>query len=308
MSRDRSATPGSAGRERPFPAKVRSLMRRYEIHPRKRFGQNFLVNQAVVESILESAGLSSTDVVIEIGSGLGLLTSELASRSGLVLAVEIDRELHAILEAELGTADNVILLNTDILEVDIPELLARPDVAATKAKVVANLPYNITTPVLTKLIENRNSLDRAVVMVQREVAERVAASPGSKAYGSLSVFVQFYADVSLVMVVPPDSFIPEPSVHSAVLRIDFLQKPRFDVKASALSRVVGAAFGMRRKILKNALRSLPGIDDRSLDLLFARSGIDPGCRAEALGLGDFATLAREYAQLSGHMQADGSGC
>ncbi|NLU42122.1 MAG: 16S rRNA (adenine(1518)-N(6)/adenine(1519)-N(6))-dimethyltransferase RsmA [Firmicutes bacterium] len=301
MSRDRSATPSSAGRERSLSARVRSLMRRHGIHPRKRFGQNFLVNQAVVESILESAELSSTDVVIEIGSGLGLLTSELASRSGLVLAVEIDRELYAILDAELSSAGNVLLLNTDILQVDIPKLLARPDVAATKAKVVANLPYNITTPVLTKLVENRNSLDRAVVMVQKEVAERVAASPGSKAYGSLSVFVQFYADVGLVMVVPPDCFIPEPSVHSAVLRIDFLQKPRFDVEASALSQVVGAAFGMRRKILKNALRSLPGIDDRSLDLLFARTAIDPGCRAETLALDDFATLSREYAQLSGHV-------
>ena len=304
MNRDKSAAPRSPGRERSLSAKVRSLMRRYDIHPRKRFGQNFLVNRAVIESILESAELSSTDVVVEIGPGLGLLTSELASRSGLVLAVEIDRELYAVLDAEIGSVGNVILLNTDILEVDIPALLARPDIAATRAKVVANLPYNITTPVLTKLVDNRNSLDRAVVMVQREVAERVAASPGSKAYGSLSVFVQFYANVGLVMVVPPDCFIPQPNVHSAILRIDFLQKPRFDAEASALSQVVGAAFGMRRKILKNALKSLSGLDDQSLDLLLARSGIDPGCRAETLGLDDFATLAREYAKLSVHMRAD----
>jgi 16S rRNA (adenine1518-N6/adenine1519-N6)-dimethyltransferase len=279
-------------------------MRRYDIHPRKRFGQNFLVNRAVIESILESAELSSTDVVVEIGPGLGLLTSELASRSGLVLAVEIDRELYAVLDAEIGSVGNVILLNTDILEVDIPALLARPDIAATRAKVVANLPYNITTPVLTKLIENRRSLDRAVVMVQREVAERVAASPGSKAYGSLSVYVQSYADVGLVMVVPPDCFIPEPKVHSAVLCIDFLQKPRFDADAGALFQVVGAAFSMRRKILKNALKGLPGLDDRSLDLLFARSGIDPGRRGETLGLDGFAALAREYARLSADKQTD----
>ena len=282
-------------------AAVKSAMRRHGVHPKKRLGQNFLVDERILDSILDSVELSKDDVVIEIGPGLGVLTRELARGAGLVIAIEVDRDLFQILQTETAHLDNIVLLNEDVLKTDLSLLLQRQGVSRARVKVAANLPYNITTPVLVKLIKDRDLLDRAVVMVQKEVAERVAASPGSKAYGSLSVFVQFYADVGLVMVVPPDCFIPEPSVHSAVLRIDFLQKPRFDVEASALSQVVGAAFGMRRKILKNALRSLPGIDDRSLDLLFARTGIDPGCRAETLALDDFATLSREYAQLSGHV-------
>lgn len=290
---------GSSGdqREESLVAETRSVMRRHGVHPKKRFGQNFLVDEQVLSSILESIELSRDDVVIEIGPGLGVLTRELAKAARLVIAVEIDRGLFEILSSETAHLDNVMLLNEDILEIDLPELLHRQGASKGKVKVAANLPYNITTPVLVKLIGDRDSLDRVVVMVQREVAERVAASPGSRSYGSLSVFMQWYAEVRLVQVVPPESFVPAPKVHSAVLCIDFLSKPRADVDSSLLETVVHSAFAMRRKILKNALKGLPGLDERSLELLLSRTGIDPSCRAETLSLEDYAALAREYAQL-----------
>jgi 16S rRNA (adenine1518-N6/adenine1519-N6)-dimethyltransferase len=280
-----------------FAARVRALMRRHGVHPRRRFGQNFLIDEKVLDSILEAAGLTQDDTVIEIGPGLGVLTHELAKRAGRVVAVEIDRELFELLEAETRHLGNVELVNEDILEVSMRALVQRQGVSAGKAKVVANLPYNITTPILVKLIENRALLARAVVMVQLEVAQRIAAGPGSRAYGSLSVFMQCYADISLVRPVPPESFIPAPKVHSAVLCIDFLDEPRLDVDAGALADVVGSAFGMRRKILKNALKNLPGLDGGELDLLFSRSGVDPLRRAETLSLDEFEALAREYAHL-----------
>lgn len=278
-----------------FAARVTSLMRRHGVHPRRRFGQNFLTDERVFDSILETADLTQDDTVIEIGPGLGVLTRELARRTRRVIAVEIDRRLFELLDVETGDLDNVVLVNEDILEVDMPALVQ--GVSAKKAKIVANLPYNITTPILVKLIENRALLARAVVMVQLEVAERIAAGPGSKAYGSLSVFMQCYSDVSLVKTVPPESFVPAPRVHSAVLCIDFLDEPRINADARALSEVVGSAFGMRRKILKNALKSLPGLGDSELSLLFSRSGVDPLRRAETLSLDEFEALAREYAHL-----------
>jgi len=272
-------------------------MRRYGIRPRRSLGQNFLVDGSVLGCILESAELSKGDVVVEIGPGLGVLTRELAKNAKLVIAIEVDRNLYEILRAETAQLDNVVLLNEDVLKVDFPELLRAQGVSKGEVKVAANLPYNITTAVLVKLIKHRDLFDRAVVMVQKEVAERIAAGPGSKTYGSLSVFVQWHANVRLVKVVPPQSFIPAPKVHSAVLCIDFLGKPRAHIDPNLFEVVVNSAFSMRRKILKNALRSLPGLDERSLDLLFSLSGIDPSLRAEMLSIQDFAALAREYARL-----------
>lgn len=280
-------------------AAVKSAMRRHGVHPKKRLGQNFLVDERILDSILDSVELSKDDVVIEIGPGLGVLTRELARGAGLVIAIEVDRDLFQILQTETAHLDNIVLLNEDVLKTDLSLLLQRQGVSRARVKVAANLPYNITTPVLVKLIKDRDLLDRAVVMVQKEVAERIAAGPGSRVYGSLSVFMQWYADVRLVRAVPPEAFVPAPKVHSAVLCIDFLSEPRFNVDADLLETVVHSAFAMRRKILKNALRGLPGLDAESLALLFSRTGIDPSLRAETLSLEDYAALAREDARLRG---------
>lgn len=255
-----------------------------EFRKKKRFGQNFLHDRHVVERILDAAEISSTDRVLEIGPGLGALTGDLLARAAEVNVIEVDRELiehwanhpHPQLQLHAG----------DALALDWATILPKPPY-----KLAANLPYNISTPILFRIIEYRQLFSRLVLMFQKEVGERLAASPGGKDYGVLSVFCQIWFDVHKVMNVPPGAFQPPPKVHSMVVRLDPLPAPRVQIGDEALfRRVVKGAFGQRRKTLRNAL-SGAGFDAKELETAFAAVGIDSQRRGETLALEEFSRLS-----------------
>jgi 16S rRNA (adenine1518-N6/adenine1519-N6)-dimethyltransferase len=261
------------------------------LRPQKRFGQHFLCDPGVVRRIVETAALAPDAVVLEIGPGLGALTDALAARCRRLHLVEIDRGLAARLRERYAGLPHVTVLEGDVLALPLDRMVV--DAPAT---VVANLPYNVTTPILFRLMELRERFPRAVVMVQSEVATRLAARPGGKDWGVLPVLVQTFAEVRLAFRVSRRAFEPPPKVESAVVEVRWSVVPRVDLGDPALHRaVVRAAFGQRRKTLKNALAALAaerGVDAPALAAAFARAGIDPGTRAERLSTADFARLAR----------------
>lgn len=230
------------------------------------------------------------EVVLEVGPGLGILTGKLAERAGWVVAVELDLQLADILKKELAGCDNFHLIEGDILKVDLRRVKA--DFGAPKLKVIGNLPYQITSPLLHWLIEQKWAVERAVVMVQREVARRMVALPGSKGYGALSVFIQYYTVPTLLFDVPAEAFYPQPKVDSSVVRLEILEESPISVQDEQFFfRVVRAAFGHRRKMLRNALSSLPELLDLELDKVAQFSGIDLGRRGETLSLAEFGRLS-----------------
>jgi 16S rRNA (adenine1518-N6/adenine1519-N6)-dimethyltransferase len=273
----------------------RALLRRYGLRPNKRLGQHFLIERSVLTEILAAAEVTSSDTVLEIGPGLGLLTAALAERAGRVVAVELDPLLRGVLLQLLGLRPNVEIVTADILQADPPALLGLPHEATGRwpgYKVVANLPYNITSAVLRQILEARVQPERAVVMVQKEVAERIVAGPGDMSV--LAVAVQFYATPSLVTIVPAASFHPPPKVDSAVLRLDVRATPRADVPdVAAFFRVVRAGFGQKRKQLKNSLAAGLELDGATTATVLATAGIDGTRRAETLTLAEWATLTRK---------------
>jgi 16S rRNA (adenine1518-N6/adenine1519-N6)-dimethyltransferase len=260
------------------------------LRPQKRWGQHFLCDPAVAHRIVDAAGLSQGAAVLEIGPGLGALTDELAARAGHLYLVEIDRGLAARLVDRHAAQPHVQVLVGDVLELPLDTLIVEPE-----ATVVANLPYNISTPVLFRLIALRARFPCAVVMLQREVAERLAAGPGADARGVLSVLVQTWAEVRVAFKVSRRSFVPPPRVDSAVVELRFSVAPRVIIEDTGLyDAVVRAAFGQRRKMLRNALAALAasrGLDASALEERFASARVDARARAETLGLEDFARLA-----------------
>lgn len=291
------------------PSGVAEVLQRYDLAPRKGLGQNFLVDRNVLRQIVAAARLSPDDTIIEIGPGLGVLTWALAETARTVIAVEVDAGLVRWLERLLRRRDNVRLIHADALQVDLqPLLAAHPPGPEGAYKVIANLPYYITTPLLMRLLEEALPLDSIVVMVQREVAERLTAKPGSKEYGALSVAVQLRADVELVTIVSPHVFFPKPTVESAVVRLSLRPLPEDVVDEAVLFAVVRAAFGQRRKTLRNTLRSAaktasePGAGFWSEDAVTAAleaAGVDGGRRGETLSLGEFVRVANELARHRG---------
>jgi len=264
-----------------------------KIRPKKALGQNFLTDRNVLARIVETAGISAGDRVIEVGPGRGSLTRLLADAGARVLAVEIDRQLAPLLEEEFGKYENVEIVRADILDVDLRQLL--PSRWEGKWKVVANLPYNISSQVLIRFLDNRQLFSRLVLMLQKEVGERLAAPPATKEYGILSVFCRLHFDICREFIVRPGSFFPPPRVDSVVLRFEPLPNPRTDVGDEMFfRRVVKAAFSQRRKTLWNCLKSSAIVaDDGRLTLALAGCGIDGGRRGETLSLEEFAFLARE---------------
>jgi len=261
------------------------------VRPRKRWGQHFLCDPAVARRIVERAELGPGSVVLEIGPGLGALTDELAARSGRLYLVEIDRVLASRLAARHADNPRVRVVEGDVLELPLAEIVTEPSVT-----VVANLPYNIATPVLFRLLELRARRPRAVVMLQRELAARLAARPGSADYGVASVLVQTFAEVRVAFGVSRRSFLPRPEVDSAVVDIHWSVAARADVGDVELFReVVRAAFGQRRKMLRNALASLAAGRGQAAEVALERAGIAPTARAETLDLAAFARLARAFA-------------
>ncbi len=279
---------------------TRTAIKKFNIRPTKSLGQNFLNDDAIISHIVDAAGIGSGDLVIEIGPGLGSMTAELAARAGRVVAVEIDKHLMPVLKENLKEFPNVTLLNRDIMKVDIrKEILEMAELADSgfkpdKIRVVANLPYYITTPVIMKLLEQELPTECMVFMVQMEVADRMAAGPGGKEYGALSVAVQFYSKPYKLFKVSPHSFIPQPGVESSVIRLDIYKTPPVQVlDRKMFFKTVKSAFGQRRKTLINALCNA-GCFNKSKDEireLLKNLGIEENQRGETLSLEQFAQLS-----------------
>ncbi len=283
------------------PTGTARVLRAFGIRPRKRWGQHFLVSRHALERILAAADLGRDDTVLEIGAGLGTLTTALARRAGRVIAVEIDRALLPALQAAVASCTNVQTIAADIMTVDLAATFGN---GPGSRKVVANLPYNVASALVVALLERPLSLRRLVVTVQREVAERISAAPGTKDYGILSVAVQYRAQVSLVTRLPPSAFFPPPEVESAVIRLDAREQPACAVRDERMFfRVVRAAFSQRRKTVRNALAGgmpMPGPEAEAACL---QAGVAPGRRGETMSLVEFAALADAVAEVLGPRSA-----
>ncbi len=280
------------------PREIRKFLKNHGLSPKKGLGQHFLWQSEVVERIASAAELTKDDVVLEIGPGLGILTAALARQAGLVIAVEIDRSLFPLLEESLKEYDNVRLVQGDARQVDVGALLQEyaPGFDGS-CKVMGNLPYYITSPLIMGLLYGEFRKELFVFMIQKEVARRIAASPGGKEYGSLSVAVQYLAEPEFLFQVSAHAFCPVPDVASAVIRLNALPNPAVTVKDEKLFfKVVRAAFRYRRKMLRNALREAGLLSSRD-EQIFQMAGVNPDCRGETLDLYEFAHLADALAEL-----------
>ena len=271
------------------PQVTQHILNRFKLRADKKLGQNFLIDENVVRQIVAAAELSEADTVLEVGPGIGTLTQGLAESKARVVAVELDTRLLPVLATTLNGYDNVRVVHGDILKVNIME-----EVGAPSFKVCANLPYYITTPIIFALLEKRLPMERLVAMVQKEVAERMAAQPGGKEYGALSVAIQYYTEPEIAFIVPPTSFIPAPAVESAVIVCKRRVKPPVEVCDEGLFfRVVKAAFSLRRKMLSNSLKNM-GIKSEQVAKWLELAGVDGKRRAETLSLEDFGKLTNSF--------------
>jgi 16S rRNA (adenine1518-N6/adenine1519-N6)-dimethyltransferase len=278
------------------PKKTIEVIQKYQFAFQKRFGQNFLIDAHVLEKIVSAAGITKDDCVLEIGPGIGTMTQYLAESAGQVIAVEIDTNLLPILADTLKDYSNVKVINQDILKVDINELVKEYN-NGRPIKVVANLPYYITTPIIMGLFESNVPIDNITVMVQKEVADRMQVGPGSKDYGALSLAVQYYASPYIVANVPPNCFIPRPNVGSAVIRLTRYKEPPVQVNDPKLMfKLIRASFNQRRKTLQNGLNNSPEISFSKEEIAKAIEslGVSPSVRGEALSLEQFAQLANYF--------------
>ena len=275
------------------PKNTIEIIQKYEFMFQKKFGQNFLIDTHVLEKIISAAGITKNDCVLEIGPGIGTMTQYLAENAGHVVAVEIDRNLIPILKETLADYDNVTVINEDILRVDI-KALAEEYNGGKPIKVVANLPYYITTPIIMGLFESGVPIDNITVMVQKEVADRMKEGPGSKDYGALSLAVQYYAEPEIVANVTPNCFIPRPNVGSAVIRLTRHKEMPVEVKDPVLMfKIIRASFNQRRKTLQNGLGNAPELPytKEQIAAAIAEMGLTPTIRGEALSLAQFAQLS-----------------
>ena len=275
------------------PNRTKELLARHDFLIKKGYGQNFLIDPSVPEGIAAAAKLGPEDTVLEIGPGIGTLTQYLSSAAGRVIAVEIDRKLEPVLAESLAGFNNVSIVWGDILKQDIPGLLAEHG-AAPPVKVVANLPYYITSPILMALLKQTELFSSLTVMVQAEVGERMAAKPGGRDYGFLSVSVQYYAQPRVAMTVPPHAFLPQPKVSSAVVCLDVLGGPAVRCRnEECLFAAAKAAFLQRRKTLANALAGYAplGVSREQAEKALISMGLDPRIRGERLSLAEFAALS-----------------
>ncbi len=274
------------------------VLQKYDFVFQKKFGQNFLIDSHVLDKIVSAAGITKDDFVLEIGPGIGTMTQYLAASARKVFAVEIDKALIPILEDTLKEFDNVQVINQDILKVDIKKL-AEEHNDGKPIKVVANLPYYITTPIIMGLFESEVPIDSITVMVQKEVADRMKVGPGTKDYGALSLAVQYYAEPYIVANVPPNCFMPRPKVGSAVIRLTRHEKPPVEVADEKLMfRLIRASFNQRRKTLANGLNNSPELSysKEEIQQTIEKCGFKAGIRGEALTLEDFAKLANAFSE------------
>ena len=281
------------------PKNTIEIIQKYEFAFQKKFGQNFLIDTRVLDKIINAAGLTKEDMVLEIGPGIGTMTQYLAEAAREVVAVEIDNNLIPILRETLKDYENVTIINNDILKVDIKEL-AESHNGNRPIKVVANLPYYITTPIIMGLFESNVPIDNITVMVQKEVAERMQAKPGTKDYGALSLAVQYYAEPYIVANVPPNCFIPRPNVGSAVIRLTRHQDPPVQVKdAGLMFTLIRASFNQRRKTLQNGLYNSPELFYTKAQIAWAieQLGVSAQIRGEALTLEQFGRLSDIFSSI-----------
>lgn len=275
------------------PGTLKAIMAAHGIRPQHKLGQNFLTDPRILDQIVDACHLSPPDLVLEIGPGLGTLTQRLASAAGRVLAVELDRNLVAILQKTVvETSPHVEVVHGDAARIDLHRLLVERMGPGQRAKVAANLPYYITTPLILRLLEEQLPLELIVVMVQKEVADRMVAPPGGKEYGALSVAVQYYSEPQIVARVSRGAFLPAPDVDSAVVQMRVRTEPPVDAPREAFFAVVKAAFGQRRKNLLNALAAGLALDKPIVAEALGLAGIDATRRGETLHLAEFAALAR----------------
>ena len=274
------------------PEVVHYICKRFDIKMSKKLGQNFLIKRGIVDEIVHAAELTPEEPVLEVGPGIGTLTQGLAQSGADVTAIELDRRLLEVLDTTLASYDNVRIVHGDVLKLDVPTIMNHKPF-----KVVANLPYYITTPIIMSLLESKLPIERLVVMVQKEVALRMVAKPGTKDYGALSVAVQYYTEPDIVLDVPPKSFLPAPAVTSSVIRCVLRDKPPVDVIDEKLFfRVVKAGFAQRRKTFANTMKTT-GLSKDRIEELLAKANIDGQRRGETFTLQEFADVANAWAAL-----------
>lgn len=276
-----------------IPQNTIAVLQKYQFNFQKKFGQNFLIDPHVLEKIVDAAQITGEDCVLEIGPGIGTMTQYLAESAREVVAVEIDKALMPILQDTLSAYDNVTIINEDILKVDVRQIVEERN-QGRPIKVVANLPYYITTPIIMSLLENHVPLQSITIMVQKEVAERMQVGPGTKDYGALSLAVQYYAKPEIVANVPPNCFIPRPNVGSAVIRLTRYEEPPVKADDEAfLFAVIRASFNQRRKTLANGLSNAQGlgVNREQVAGVLEEMGLSATIRGEALTLEQFAQLS-----------------
>jgi len=279
-------------------SETKAIIEKYGFSFQKRFGQNFLIDSNIIDKIIQGAELTKEDVVLEIGPGIGSLTQAMAESAKKVIAVEIDKKLIPVLEDTLSGYDNVRIINEDILKLEIMKVIAEEGVE--QIKVVANLPYYITTPIIMNLLEKKLPITSITVMIQREVAERMDAVPGTKAYGSLSLATSYYAHTELITMVKPDCFIPKPTVGSAVIKLTRRDTPSVSVLDEAiLFKIIKGGFAQRRKTLINSLtNSQPQFEKKQVIQALQDLSLDIKIRGEALNLNQYASLTNKLIELT----------
>ncbi|MDP4183173.1 MAG: 16S rRNA (adenine(1518)-N(6)/adenine(1519)-N(6))-dimethyltransferase RsmA [Bacillota bacterium] len=281
---------------------TKELIQKYNIRLTKSLGQNFLVDDNVIDKIVDAADVNKKDIVIEVGPGIGNMTRKLAQRAGRLVAIEIDKHLVPPLTEVLGEFPNASLINKDILKTSLGQIINEEKSKAPEAeavKVVANLPYYITTPIIMKFLEENPGINAMVFMIQKEVGDRIVASPGGKDYGALSVAVQYYSKPERVFDVPPHSFIPQPDVDSTVIRLNVFSEPEVKLKNKDIFfQTVKASFGQRRKTLLNALsNSKKFVESKEeIRLLLNKLGINENARGETLNINEFAQIANLFSE------------
>ena len=266
--------------------KTAELVKKYNFKFSKSLGQNFLIDDSVPRDIVEGAEVDENDLVIEIGPGVGTLTAKLLNKAKRVVAIELDNDLIPILNKEIGDNPKFSLIHNDALKVDFNEVIGEE----ASVKLVANLPYYVTTPIIVKLLKEKYKFKSLTIMIQKEVAERMNAEPGNKDYGALSLLVQYYCDTKIIRKVPPQCFIPKPKVDSIVIKLDKLETPKVKVENEKLFfDIIRNSFNMRRKTLWNGVKNI-GLSKENLEIAFEEANVDPKRRGETLTIEEFALL------------------
>ena len=273
---------------------TRKILSEYKIQANKNLGQNFLINENVIEEIINAAQINDNDLIIEIGPGLGTLTSKLLEKAGKVIAIELDKKMVLVLEDRFSLYDNFECINEDVLKVDLESLISEEKSKGLKtAKIVANLPYYITTPIIMKLLEEKLDIETITVMIQKEVADRLVAEPGKANTGAITYAINYYTNPKVVLQVPNTAFIPAPDVNSTVIQLEVLQKPKIDViDEEMFFKVIKYAFMQRRKTLLNSLTNSKILGEKEyIEKMLSELGIEKTIRAENLSLEEFAKIA-----------------